>query len=58
MVNVISIEKARAFRHKTFAVNIRHMQEKVAAMKASDSAREDKSSLLSKQDKVKSGERI
>lgn len=58
MVNVISLEKARALHSKAFSLNIRCMQEKVAAMKAADSYKEDtNANSLTSQDKTKTGER-
>lgn len=42
MVNVVSQNKALAYHRKAFLTNIRHMQEKVAAMKAADMKEEAK----------------
>lgn len=42
MVNIVSQEKAKACHHKAFLTNIRHMQEKVIAMKAADMKEETK----------------
>lgn len=45
MVNIVSIKKYQAFNYEAARINMRHLQERVAAMKLADHERQETNSV-------------